>query len=120
MAQNQHAHAIRDSYPVNEGHTLVIPHRHVPTWFDATPDEQQAIMALVEQVKADLDAELHPAGYNIGINVGTAAGQTVMHLHVHVIPRFEGVAMNPPGGPMEKPEVLEAHAQKIRAALEAA
>lgn len=98
VADNALAIAVRDGFPVNPGHTLVIPRRHVASWFDATADERAALMDLVDEVKASLDKELHPAGYNIGINVGQAAGQTVMHLHVHVIPRFAGDVDDPRGG----------------------
>jgi diadenosine tetraphosphate (Ap4A) HIT family hydrolase len=98
VAENGQAIALRDSFPVNPGHTLVIPRRHVASWFDATADERAALMDLVDEVKASLDGELHPDGYNIGINVSEAAGQTVMHLHVHVIPRFAGDVDDPRGG----------------------
>jgi superfamily II DNA or RNA helicase/diadenosine tetraphosphate (Ap4A) HIT family hydrolase len=98
VASNALAFAIRDRYPVSEGHTLVIPKRLVPTWFDATLEEQHALLALVAEVKRQLDAELHPDGYNVGFNAGVAAGQTVMHLHVHVIPRFTGDMDDPRGG----------------------
>jgi diadenosine tetraphosphate (Ap4A) HIT family hydrolase len=98
VAENGQAIALRDSFPVNPGHTLVTARRHVASWFDATADERAALMDLVAEVKASLDRELHPAGYNIGINVGEAAGQTVMHLHIHVIPRFAGDVDDPRGG----------------------
>ncbi|MFO7653189.1 MAG: DEAD/DEAH box helicase family protein [Candidatus Krumholzibacteriia bacterium] len=90
--------AVQDGYPVTPGHTLVIPRRHIATWFEASPEEQKALFDLVEQVKAKLDAELHPDGYNIGMNVGEAAGQTVPHLHIHVIPRYRGDVDDPTGG----------------------
>lgn len=98
VASNELAFAIRDKHPVTPGHTLVIPRRVVATWFDASPEEQRAVFALVDEVKAALDRELRPDGYNIGINVGVAAGQTVMHLHVHVIPRRSGDMEDPRGG----------------------
>jgi len=98
VASSDLAFAIRDGYPVSEGHTLVITRRVVPTWADATPDERIAVMELAEKVRCDLDAELQPDGFNIGVNVGEAAGQTVMHLHVHVIPRWFGDVENPRGG----------------------
>lgn len=98
VASNELAFAIRDEHPVTPGHTLVIPRRVVATWFDASPEEQRAIFALVDEVKAALDREFRPDGYNIGINVGVAAGQTVMHLHVHVIPRRSGDMEDPRGG----------------------
>jgi superfamily II DNA or RNA helicase/diadenosine tetraphosphate (Ap4A) HIT family hydrolase/HKD family nuclease len=98
VARNDVAFAMPDGYPVNPGHTLVIPHRHVATWFETTAEEQRGIMELIAEVRQELDRELHPDGYNIGINVGEAAGQTVMHLHVHVIPRFRGDVDDPCGG----------------------
>jgi superfamily II DNA or RNA helicase/diadenosine tetraphosphate (Ap4A) HIT family hydrolase len=98
VASNALAFAIRDGFPVSPGHTLVIPKREIPSWFDATAEERTAIFELVDQVKAALDAELHPDGYNIGINCGEAAGQSVMHLHVHVIPRYVGDVPKPRGG----------------------
>lgn len=98
VASNPLAFAIRDGFPVTPGHTLVITRRLVPTWFDATRDEQLAILDLVEAVKRQLDEEFRPAGYNVGFNVGEHAGQTVMHLHVHVIPRYEGDMDDPTGG----------------------
>ena len=98
VATNDLALALRDGYPVNSGHTLVVPRRHVATWFDATREEQRALLDLVEQQKAELDRTLTPDGYNLGINVGVAAGQTVMHLHLHLIPRFAGDVDDPTGG----------------------
>lgn len=98
VASNALAFAIRDGFPVSPGHTLVIPRREVSSWFEATREEQLAILDLVDTVKAQLDATLAPAGYNLGINVGAAAGQTVFHLHVHVIPRYLGDVADPRGG----------------------
>ena len=90
--------AFRDRHPVSNGHTLIIPRRHVPTYFESNAFEQAELWRAVESVKRALDAELHPDGYNVGFNAGEAAGQTVMHLHVHVIPRFKGDAADPRGG----------------------
>jgi len=98
VASNELAFAIRDGFPVSEGHTLVITRRNVPTWADATPEERVAVMELAEQVRRDLEVEMQPDGFNIGVNIGRAAGQTVMHLHVHVIPRWFGDVDNPRGG----------------------
>ena len=99
VAGNALAFAVRDKYAVSPGHTLVIPRRLVPTWFDATPEEQRALFALVDEVKRQLDAgSPRPDGYNVGFNAGEAAGQTVMHLHVHVIPRYAGDVEDPRGG----------------------
>jgi diadenosine tetraphosphate (Ap4A) HIT family hydrolase len=98
VASNPLAFAIRDRYPVSPGHTLVIPRRLVATWFEATLEEQRALFELVDVVKRDLDESQKPDGYNLGINVGEAAGQTVLHLHVHVIPRYRGDMEDPRGG----------------------
>src|SRR5690349_9958586 len=100
VAHNDLAFAIHDKYPVSPGHTLVIPKRLVSSWFDASAEEQEALMRLVAEVKAKLESESRPTpdGYNIGINVGETAGQTVMHLHVHVIPRYRRDLDDPRGG----------------------
>jgi len=90
--------AFRDAYPVSPGHTLVIPVRHVASFFDITSDERTAMFALLEAAKQQLHAEFSPAGYNIGINDGAAAGQTVGHLHIHLIPRYPGDQPDPRGG----------------------
>ncbi|MCM2258719.1 MAG: HIT domain-containing protein, partial [Vicinamibacteria bacterium] len=93
--------AIWDGFPVSPGHLLLVPRRHVPTWFDAGDEERAALMAGIDRAR-DLLAKradhAAPDGYNIGINVGRAAGQTVFHLHVHVIPRYEGDVPDPRGG----------------------
>lgn len=90
--------AIRDRYPVAPGHTLVITRRHVATYFDAGALERAELWRAIDELKAALDAELHPDGYNVGFNAGAAAGQTVDHLHVHLIPRFTGDMDDPRGG----------------------
>ena len=90
---------IWDAFPVSPGHALLVPTRLVPTWFEATPEEQQALIKAVNVAKHAIeDQHGTPDGYNIGINVGEAAGQTVFHLHVHVIPRFTGDVADPRGG----------------------
>ncbi len=106
VAENRLAFAFRDNYPVSPGHTLVVTRRHVPDFFSCTAEERHAILDLVDSVKADLDlnwarvdgAGRQPDGYNVGFNAGEAAGQTVMHVHVHVIPRFRGDVEDPRGG----------------------
>jgi diadenosine tetraphosphate (Ap4A) HIT family hydrolase len=99
IASNDLAFAIPDGFPVSPGHTLVVTRRVVATWFDASRYERMAILDLVDEVKALLDArEPKPDGYNIGWNVGVASGQTVAHLHVHVIPRYAGDVEDPTGG----------------------
>lgn len=95
---NDLAVAIRDGYPVSTGHTLIIPRRHIASFFDATLEERQALLALLDVSKRGLDQEFAPDGYNVGINDGAAAGQTVMHLHIHLIPRYGGDQSDPRGG----------------------
>jgi len=90
--------ALRDGYPVSPGHTLIVPRRHVGSLRDVTTDEWLAIWLLLGHVRDALDKTLAPQGYNVGINDGPAAGQTVMHLHVHLIPRFEGDVPDARGG----------------------
>lgn len=98
LLADDHALVIRDGYPVSPGHTLVIPRRHIGSWFDTDSAERGSLMRLVDQAKAQLDREFAPAGYNLGINDGAAAGQTVPHLHIHLIPRYEGDREDPRGG----------------------
>lgn len=98
VASNDLAFAFRDRYPVTHGHTLVVTRRVVADWFAATEEERLAVIRLVDTVKAALDEELHPDGYNVGFNAGRDAGQTVMHLHMHVIPRYRGDMDDPRGG----------------------
>jgi diadenosine tetraphosphate (Ap4A) HIT family hydrolase len=95
---NDLALVIRDGYPVSPGHTLVIPKRHIGSWFEITPEEQSAMLDLLGRAKAVLGEEFKPDGYNIGINDGPTAGQTVPHLHMHLIPRYEGDLDDPRGG----------------------
>lgn len=90
--------AIEDAFPVSPGHALVIPKRHAETYFDATEAERKALGDAVVKVREILDARHRPDGYNIGVNCGAAAGQTVMHMHVHVIPRYAGDELHPRGG----------------------
>lgn len=90
--------AFFDSFPVSPGHALVVPRRHVASFFDLTDDEKQDILKLAGQVKKIIDNECHPDGYNIGINVGEAAGQSIFHVHMHIIPRYKGDVPNPRGG----------------------
>ncbi len=98
VRKNDLAVLIQDAYPVSPGHSLVIPKRHIGSWFEATEAERNAILALIDEAKAMIDAELAPNSYNIGINDGPAAGQTVPHLHMHLIPRFKGDVPDPRGG----------------------
>jgi diadenosine tetraphosphate (Ap4A) HIT family hydrolase len=95
---NDYAVAIRDGFPVSEGHTLIIPKRHIGSLFEATAEEQAALFDLLGFARQQLLEELKPDGFNIGINDGSAAGQTVMHLHIHLIPRYAGDQPDPRGG----------------------
>ena len=98
LAANEHAVAVFDAYPVSPGHALIVSKRHVAHLFELSLDEQQSLWALLPAVKRAIESQHSPAGYNIGVNVGVAAGQTIGHVHVHVIPRYEGDADDPRGG----------------------
>jgi len=98
IAENTYGFAIYDQFPVNEGHALIIPKRHFESYFDATHEEITGLYALMNDVKEIIDEELSPDGYNVGVNVGEWGGQTIMHLHMHLIPRYNGDVENPRGG----------------------
>lgn len=101
IAQNEHAFVIRDAFPVSPGHTLIIPKRHIASFFETKQEEKIALLELLDEVGALLaapDVPNKPDGYNIGINDGAAAGQTVPHLHIHLIPRYQGDVEDPRGG----------------------
>ena len=87
-----------DAFPVSPGHTLVVPRRHVVTYLEATEVETAALWREVDRSIERLTASYRPDGFNVGVNVGPAAGQTVMHLHLHVIPRYTGDMADPRGG----------------------
>jgi diadenosine tetraphosphate (Ap4A) HIT family hydrolase len=93
-----------DGFPVSPGHALLIPRRHVADWFQATADEKAALASAIDQARTAIEtwaatkSRPKPDGYNVGFNAGAAAGQTVFHLHVHVIPRYSGDATDPRGG----------------------
>lgn len=95
---NEHAVWIRDGYPVSPGHSLIIPVRHVGSFFELSPIERSGLLELLDVAKAAAQSEFNPAGFNIGINDGPAAGQTVPHVHVHLIPRFLGDLPDSRGG----------------------
>lgn len=98
IASNELAFCIRDGFPITDGHTLIIPRRHVGSFFDITEQERQSLFELLDQAKALCDTEFKPASYNVGINDGPAAGQTVPHLHIHLIPRYDIDGQDPRGG----------------------
>ena len=89
---------IADDFPVSSGHSLIIPKRHFSSLFEATVEERAALWELLDQTRDYLLEQYHPDGFNIGINNGIAAGQTIMHLHVHLIPRYSGDSADPRGG----------------------
>jgi diadenosine tetraphosphate (Ap4A) HIT family hydrolase len=95
---NAQAVAVPDAFPISSGHTLVIPRRHVVCFFELTEEEVIAVHELLCRMKGRLDQTLKPGGYNIGINVGKVSGQTVSHVHVHLIPRYANDVLDPVGG----------------------
>ena len=98
IKSKKYAYAKYDKYPVSLGHTLVMPNRHVSNFFELTQEEMNACWALVKEMKLILAEKYQPDGFNVGINVGEAAGQTVFHVHIHLIPRYKGDVENPAGG----------------------
>ena len=96
--ENDLAVAFFDAMPVSDGHTLIISKRHCRDYFELTKEEMKAIYELSQEVKEYLDKTYHPDGYNVGFNVGEIGGQTVMHCHMHIIPRYKGDIENPRGG----------------------
>jgi len=98
LFQNELVMTFRDGYPISDGHTLIIPKRHIPSLFEATVDEQQALLQALHAARRELMQQYSPDGYNIGVNDGLAAGQTVMHLHIHLVPRYNGDCHDPRGG----------------------
>jgi len=98
VLSSANAIALRDAYPISPGHTLIVPRRHIGSFFEATAQERVELLALLNAAKLGLDEEFAPAAFNIGINDGSAAGQTVPHLHIHLIPRYVGDRTDPRGG----------------------
>ena len=98
IAETELTRTIRDSYPISPGHTLIIPKRHVTSFFFVTDDERNELLNALKQAQQVLIEESKPDGFNIGINDGQSAGQTIPHLHIHLIPRFKGDQPDPRGG----------------------
>ena len=96
--ENDLAIARFDDFPVNPGHLEIIPKRHIKDWCETTQEEKLAIFKLLEDAKKLIDEKYHPDAYNIGMNLGEDAGQSIMHLHVHLIPRYKNDVENPRGG----------------------
>jgi diadenosine tetraphosphate (Ap4A) HIT family hydrolase len=98
VLKNDLAYARYDKYPGTPGHLLLIPFRHVASFFEVTAEERCALLSLLDDAKVLLDRMRRPDGYNIGVNVGDCAGQTIGHVHVHFIPRYKGDVAEPRGG----------------------
>lgn len=98
ILENEYAFARFDEFPVSKGHVLFVTKKHVKDFFETTIEEKNAIFELINKAKKIIDQQYKPNGYNIGMNCGIAAGQTVMHIHVHLIPRYNGDVENPIGG----------------------
>lgn len=98
IKENQYAVFILDAYPVSKGHSLIIPKKHTASWFDITAIERDGMISLLDVAKEKITSEASPDGFNIGINDGAAAGQTVPHLHMHLIPRYTNDQPDPRGG----------------------
>ncbi|MHC1725655.1 MAG: HIT family protein [Syntrophobacteraceae bacterium] len=98
LLESRLSFAILDAYPVNPGHLLILPRRHIGSFFELSADEIEDIMSLLLAARDHLTQNYHPDGFNIGINVGDAAGQTIGHVHIHLIPRYSGDVPDPTGG----------------------
>ena len=98
ILENEDAFVIYDAFPVSKGHMLIIPKKHIENYFEADEEIKLKLWELVDKCKEMADEKFDPQGYNIGINCGEAAGQTIMHLHIHLIPRYSGDIKNPRGG----------------------
>lgn len=98
LAENELAYARPDGRSLSRGHALVVPKRHVASFFEMTSQEQDAVLELLRRIQSQVEREHSPDGYNIGVNVGKAAGQNRMHVHVHLIPRYAGDVEDPSGG----------------------
>ncbi len=98
VAENESCVAFYDGFPVSNGHILIISKRHAKTFFDLSAREQNDMIALLNECKKIVDKKYCPDGYNVGLNCGSSAGQTVMHVHMHLIPRYNGDVDNPRGG----------------------
>ena len=98
IVQDSLTFTVRDTLPVSPGHTLILPKRHIASIFEATKDEVAALWEALQQARNGLIKEFSPDGFNIGINDGLASGQTILHLHIHIIPRYKGDMPDPRGG----------------------
>lgn len=98
LASSASSVAFYDGFPVSPGHALIVPRRHVASFFDLTEEERADLFRVADEVRQIVDERYHPDGYNLGVNVGEAAGQSIFHVHLHLIPRYAGDVPNPRGG----------------------
>ena len=98
IRRNELAYCDRDRFPVSPGHSLIMPFRHCASFFELTSDEVNACMELLAEQQSAVDQEFSPDGYNIGVNVNAAGGQSIFHVHIHLIPRYTGDSDHPQGG----------------------
>ena len=99
IASNNLAYAVKDGFPVTQGHSLIIPKRHVEDWFGLSDEEVIACNQLLNELRRTIMAQDELVeGFNVGMNAGAAAGQTIFHSHIHLIPRRKGDVENPRGG----------------------
>lgn len=118
IEEGKHWKVMLDKFPVSKGHSLVISKRHVETWFDLATHEQSELNYMIDRRQFEMNKVFQPDGYNVGFNAGEAAGQTIFHCHIHVIPRYRKDVFDPAGGirgviPMHKnyikTPILEVH-----------
>ena len=98
VAETTYLIAFRDKFPISPGHTLIVPKRHATSFFDLDDQTKSELLPMVSTIRDQLTAEFFPDGFNVGWNDGAAAGQTVFHFHLHVIPRYKGDVKEPRGG----------------------
>lgn len=98
ILENEHAVVVHDGYPVSPGHSLIIPKRHISSFFETNPEERSGLLQLLDDMRMVMLRERKADGFNVGINDGEVAGQTVLHLHIHLIPRYFGDMPDPRGG----------------------
>ena len=98
LFEEERAYVRLDNNSLSRGHVLVVPRRHVVSFFDMTREEKTSVLALLDRAKAHIEKEFSPDGYNIGVNIGRAGGQSRMHVHIHLIPRYKGDVADPRGG----------------------
>jgi diadenosine tetraphosphate (Ap4A) HIT family hydrolase len=98
IARSRYAFSVFDGFPVSKGHALIIPKRHCHDYFELTFKEQSECVIMLNIVKKIVNKKFNPDGFNVGININEAAGQTVPHVHIHLIPRYKGDVKEPRGG----------------------